>query len=111
VSVMSARAEVISEEEFFGDEKRRKSPEVDFGAWWGLLSRNETGKWRVSWIEDTGELYAVCRGTVIVLGTYKREEVEERMRGWEEPRNQVLASFFNLDGWTIDKIRRMGVRV
>jgi len=37
--------------------------------------------------------------------------VEERMRGWEEPRNQVLASFFNLDGWTIDKIRRMGVRV
>jgi hypothetical protein len=104
---MGARAEVISEEEFFKDEKRRKSPEVDFGAWWGLLNRNDE-KWRVSWIEDTGELYAACRGTVIVLGVYKtREEVEERMRGWEEQRNQVLASFFNLDGWIIDKIRRV----
>jgi len=100
--------EVMKEEEFFKDESRRKSPEVDFGCWWGLLSRSEMKKWRVSWIKDTGELYAVCKGIVIILGKYEtREEVEKRMEGWAEPKNQVLASFFNIDGWTIDKVKRM----
>jgi len=71
---------------FMQDPKRERSPEVDFGTQW----RNPADPgftWRVSWIQATGELYAVKLWPkdqeVLVLGRFPtREEVEAFMRGW-----------------------------
>lgn len=41
------------------DPLRRLSPEYDFGVWW---KDNAEGTWRVSWVADTGEVYALRRG-------------------------------------------------
>ncbi len=69
---------------------RQRSGEVDFGVWWRLAGARTT--WRVSWIEDTGELYAVellNKGDgprYVRLGRYPtRAAVEAAMQGWTEP--------------------------
>ena len=75
-------------EDFMADPARARSPEVDFGAWWRHEHDPGGYPWRVSWIERTGELYAVemrpGRGRrVIVLGKYPtREAVEAALEGW-----------------------------
>lgn len=100
---------------------RARSPEVDFGVWWKLLpvegssalasipygsgaivlNASFNRRWRVSWIEDTGELYAKQQtipksDIMIVLGHFPtREAVEQRMEGWADSRvGQVLLTFF-----------------
>jgi len=96
---------------------RARSPELDFGVWWTLypddpkvaprlaviggqpvaiLSAEAAGRWRVSWIDDTGELYAkhLAADAMIILGRYPtREAVEERMEGWAG-KAHALAEFF-----------------
>jgi len=52
------------------DPKRRLSPEYDFGVWW---KDSAFGTWRVSWVADTGEVYALRRGfekseTILLAG-------------------------------------------
>ena len=68
------------------DPRRKASKEVDFGVHWTLDGHWPT--WRVSWIEETGELYAreLDGGDrYILLGVFpKREEVETFMEGWAE---------------------------
>lgn len=74
--------------EFMRDPDRARSREVDFGVWWSdSIDSDGTRKgpfWRVSWLEATGELYAVSFGTkLVILGTFNtREEVEKAMEGW-----------------------------
>jgi len=67
---MLANKRFSSIEEFYADnEVRRNSPEADYGVWW--TSPRDPGYWRVSYIQATGEVYAVLvrGGTVEILGT------------------------------------------
>ena len=81
------------------DVNRKYSGEADYGGYWRLDPWHE--RWRVSYIEKTGEIYAVCsarRGTgpVFVLGyvppdtvTDERKEIYYRtldriLEGWPE---------------------------
>jgi hypothetical protein len=77
-----------------GPSLRRRSPEVDYGMHWSdpLLPGELPGRrWRVSWIEKTGELYAVAhlrdgQGScpVRLYGVVMtRADAEDIMRGWE----------------------------
>jgi len=82
-------------DEWSGLPCRKRSPEVDFGVWWRVPGSPYT--WRVSWIRDTGELYArACpersrrelapdSDRFILLGAFlTREAVEARMVDWAE---------------------------
>ena len=78
------------------DDRRRRSGEVDFGSHWKLDGK-EWPLYRISWIADTGELYAIEQGNftevgpdidrlVYVFGTWlTRNAIEEHMAGWWEP--------------------------
>ena len=71
-------------EEWIDKPIRSKSGEVDFGVLWRLAGANFP-LWRVSWIANTGELYAKDETTdrYVVLGHYEtREQVEELMTGY-----------------------------
>ena len=77
------------------DDARRRSGEVDFGVLWCLAGK-PWPHYRISWIRDTGELYAVEQGNfmdvgpdldlmVYVLGHYRTlDEVEEELAGWAD---------------------------
>ena len=45
---------------YFGNPDRRRSAEADYGIHWRL--DGWTGTWRVSYIRDTGEVYALFQG-------------------------------------------------
>ena len=49
---------------------RRSSPEADYGAHWRLAGW--AGSWRVSYVRDTGEVYALdgASGPLMILGTF-----------------------------------------
>jgi hypothetical protein len=48
---------------YAADERRKHSAEADFGSRW----RDDTGaSWRISWLHDTGEIYAVRLGPGLV---------------------------------------------
>lgn len=105
--------EIYDYKKFMENPKRKESPEVDFGCWWGLTRREDNPfKWRVSWIEKTGELYAYCynKDIAIVLGIFKtREEVEKRMQGWSNFENQVLKTFFDIPDKIISDLNKLGI--
>src|SRR5688500_12564990 len=66
---------------------RERSGEHDFGSHWARLSLGQHWpNWRISWIEDTGELYAVdlsSEDQFIVIKTITAEaEVEKALAGW-----------------------------
>lgn len=74
---------------YLADERRVRAVEVDFGAHW----RTEWGlpTWRVSWVEDTGELIAVRLWSdpqgrspvhVIATGLAEIEDAEQLLAGW-----------------------------
>lgn len=71
------------------DDRRRFSGEVDFGVIW----REGDEPWpnyRVSWIEATGDIYAVCFGgpnkrRIEHLGNVERRDaIEALLEGWAE---------------------------
>lgn len=69
--------------EFFADKTRMRSREVDFGVWWRDGRNYPT--YRVSWIADTGEVYALdqTEQRVELLGKVATEaEVEQKLDGW-----------------------------
>lgn len=113
-------------EQFYSaDERRRQSAEVEFGNNWFDTKGN---RYELSWVEATGELYAMLELvpgadtwtpfgdvevenvaveglTVTVLGTIvERAEVERILDGWAE---QMAAP----DGihWVADRLRAAGV--
>ena len=50
-------------EEFYSDNSaRRRSPEADYGVHWKL--EGWPNSWRVSYVRDTGEIYAVQQGPI-----------------------------------------------
>ena len=79
---------------FIHTPKRESSPEHDFGCHWKWREGNAPihllPSARISWIEDTGELYAVFfdfniskPDRYILIGVYpKEEQVEFAMRDW-----------------------------
>lgn len=89
---------------------RARSPEVDYGCWWWIRRPTEHPRWRVSFIVDTGEVYAVAMAgqrpdQFIVLGrvTGGRQAMEAadppfggQVRGWAEGEMRLpdLASRF-----------------
>lgn len=104
---------IYAYDRFINEKIRKESLEVDFGVWWGLTERSSfNDKWRVSWIENTGELYACCerKNIAIVLGIFKtRKEVEERMKGWSDEK-QVLKDFFNIPESILKDLEKMGIK-
>lgn len=92
----------IAKSEFF-TEKRLRSPEIDFGVWW--RNGKEYPTFRVSYIKDTGEFYAINNQTktVSLLGKIKPtdsyEEAEHVLKSWSEE----CGGMYSLD-WVRNKI-------
>ena len=76
------------------DARRRASPEADFGCHW--RQAGFTGQWKVAYVRDTGEIYAVqnnnhTKNPLFVLGQFPPdpEEVfyqslEVALEGWTD---------------------------
>lgn len=75
------------------ERKRQIGPEVDFGAWWTLHGdENEHPRWRVTWLSNTSELFAVQLHSqrYIPLGIFaSRQDVEQAMDGWADPDSPI----------------------
>ncbi len=108
------------------DERRRASVEIELGRDWHDASGT---RYELSWIEDTGELYAMrepqAEGAVVdpwgdwiaaslptealtvrVLGHLPtRAALEEVLAGWEDAMGQP-----NSIGWVLEALHRAGVR-
>lgn len=86
-------------EEFYDDNtERRRSPEADYGVMWKISASHHP--FRVSYIRDTGEIYAVQQGPEIgpvhLLGQVPADQVvnertdlyyqtlEDTLAGWPE---------------------------
>lgn len=93
-------------DEFYALPAREFSPEWDFGVMWRETPDKEWPLWRVSWIVNTGEIYAVSRdqyrllGVVPAVGEYpnpkvgdsasldkwhefnRAQDIEKVMEGW-----------------------------
>lgn len=112
-------------EQFYAqDERRRSSAEVEFGTDWFDAKGN---RYELSWVEDTGELYAmlelvpeadswtpfgdievenlpVDRLVVTLVGNISsRDEVERVLDGWQEEMGKP-------DGisWVAERLRSQG---
>lgn len=120
---MSAQAFESVEAFYADDERRRRSPELDYGVWW----RHRGIVYRVTWVEATGELIAVQLsaprtqalvdpdkawpvGIAVIGGTagsvyllarldVPRDELEQRLDGWAD----VCGGDGSL-GWLLDRI-------
>ena len=68
--------------------KRKRSGEVDSGCWWTLHGDpREFPRWSVSWIIETGELYAWCAREdkyILLATTAPRDEARSEflLEGW-----------------------------
>jgi len=85
----------LSKDQFYKDpvlgEARRRSPELDFGVWWREAWAVPT--YRISWVEDTGEVIAVenrndqAGDRYEIIGKTEpknREAIENKLKGWAE---------------------------
>ena len=113
-------------EQFYSaDERRRQSAEIEFGNNWFDAKGN---RYELSWVEDTGELYAMLELVpeadswtpfgdvevedvkvdtlvVTVLGHLEtRDEVEQLLQGWSE-------HMAGPDGvhWVADRLQAAGI--
>jgi hypothetical protein len=75
-------------EEFYKDDRRERSPEVDYGVHWVFAHGPAFPRWRLSLVERTGEVYAMRLGnptTVVLLATgIERERLDLALSGWED---------------------------
>ena len=105
---------------YVDDERRRRSPEWDYGVFWAPSPEDRWPRWRVSWIVDTGDLYAAEQagaGRVLLLGNcpphgdyphsggieawhrfHQAQPIERLLDGWAELDPPVLA-------WILDRLR------
>lgn len=102
--------------EFYADPIRARSPEWDFGVHW-INGVDEWPRWRVSYVVETGDLYAQQHGredTILLLG--KLEVVGEYPYGvrkpgeWSafnraQPVERILAGWAETDRPHLDWIR------
>jgi len=72
---------------------RTTSKKIEFGDWWRL----NTTYWRVTWLEATGELYAVERRPAtdrfVLLTLLDKKQVTDLMRKWFD--GDQLEALFN----------------
>ena len=105
---------------YVDDERRRRSPEWDFGVHWRLSPEVSWPRWRVSWIVEPGDVYAteafgtmrvLLLGKVAPLGEYphsggleawhrfhRSQPIERLLDGWARLDPPVLA-------WILDRLR------
>lgn len=105
--------------DFYEDERRRRSPEWDYGVLWRTTADEPWPRWRVSWVIETGEVYAIRNGAdpvLVVLGTVEKvgrypygrgheawarfnraQKVEQLLAGWAEVDPPTL-------GWVLDRL-------
>lgn len=84
-------------EAFYAEnEERRRSGEADYGAWWTEPNQNWP-RWRVSYIQKTGEVYAVQLngGQVELLGVVPPDDariyyqtLDRILEGWADIINE-----------------------
>ncbi len=70
------------------------------------MPRNRGGHWRVSWIETTGELYAIHLGFdefFVIAVADTQQQADDLMRGWEKTDNDLDAMLTQID-------TRLGIR-
>lgn len=74
--------------EVFRQKNRLSMIDIDYGANWHLNALSLFPTWRVSWIERSGELYAVAQdhSQYLVLGIFhEKEEVDALLAEWLDP--------------------------
>lgn len=99
---------------YAADRRRLTSPEWDYGVMWQLDDGPLWPEWRVAWVVETGEVYAVSNAgkdvTVQVLGVVEkvgeypydtsretwsdwaaRQPIEQVMRDWAEEPHRPLS--------------------
>lgn len=96
---------------FKTDPIRHKSVEVNFGVQWHR-EYHKVERWRISWVEDTGELYAVMLGNTydgeielpcVILGKNKELKAFDNIRNLDF-RQMVLEKVFPWINWgTVNK--------
>lgn len=73
---------------FYNVRGGKLSGELDFGVWWYDTIDRRGAPHRVSWVVDTGDLYATegYHGLVELLGTIMgdRDNIERVLKGWED---------------------------
>ena len=83
--------------------RRKASVECDYGANW----RRSEGwsSWRISWIEATGELYAVCidrtppKNFVLIRRFATEAEADQAMASWAEAKSDLEAIITRIPVW------------
>ena len=100
------------------DDRRRYSPEWDYGVWWRLSVEERWPRWRVSWVCETGDLYAVrCAGRSLVIllgnvppaGMYPHGAGHDAWSAWHraQPVEALLAGWaesIGTLGWVVRRI-------
>ena len=89
---------------YSANEARRRSPEADYGVWWRDDRRD--GSCRVSYVQATGEVYAVHiggPGQVEILGVVPPDP-DDRNSTHLAPRQRLQLTFYRtldriLEGW------------
>jgi hypothetical protein len=87
---------------FASFEERKHSGEIDYGVWWHMRYSPRGPFYKVSFIFDTGEVYAVNLNDMdhynvlawtLNVGDSKetRQEIEELMDGWLDMENDLDA--------------------
>jgi len=90
--------ERISKEEFYKNKERKYSRELDYGVHW--RDGQSWPTYRVTWVEATGEVYAIANDEemVEILGVVKEsktlDEIEKAGGGYNDLRIEKL-----LSGW------------
>lgn len=88
------------------DERRRRSPEADYGVHWIEEAGRRFPTWTVSYVRATGEVYAVegNSGRVKVLGGYRPDDEEiyyrsldKVLKGWSEIGGKPLS-------WVVERL-------
>ena len=90
-------------DDFYDDRRRRLSGEADYGVFW---AHNGLRPWRVSYIHETGEVYAVSLkggGPVIVLGVVLHDPVDsvDHRQVYYRTLDRIL------DGWEREAYREI----
>jgi hypothetical protein len=104
-------------EEFYRSNARRLSDEADYGVHWrdGAIY---WPTWRVSYVRDTGEIYATKQGgsetsVVRVLGVVPADETADGGGCWYQTLERLLEGWATLDhdwklSWVVGKLRAAG---
>jgi hypothetical protein len=104
--------------EFYAERGGQHSPEWDYGVQWVQDQGHTWPNWRVSWVVETGDVYAVCTGkpSVVVLGIVPRvgeypygtdtEIVMSRMEQWHDFKQAQTIERL-MDGWADESHRSL----